>query len=392
MTEGQELFLILSLLYLSDCLVWVGRRTVLFVSPWCYRWQSRFANQSTGNSSGSVGLLNPLPPLGVVFKGCWSPISVSPVGVCDLHLAVIDKAGRSAQSGQCLPYEQIVNVNVDGKYLVLNGAKFSKCETTGQAEGLAELIRMSCQMRGADREKSIRAFIEAQFSKMEAVARFEQAMCLSRDVRWAGTVFFLFLYILTPLFAATYGLSNLVIPVAASMFLMATVTACHYAWAHRKLYPLSRNERWSNVVKMVLCPPVAIRAGDLLSVEAVVGFHPVVIAHILLGDNAVNLFRKISRDLHYQLRHGHTDANAIEIATWFATAERNAIGAYLKKECGITFSDLLIPPVWDGVATAYCPRCSAQFSVSDGECPDCPAVLKIQFPENQRLESTHEQQ
>ncbi len=34
MTEGQALFLILILLYLSECVVWIGKRTVLFSAWW----------------------------------------------------------------------------------------------------------------------------------------------------------------------------------------------------------------------------------------------------------------------------------------------------------------------------------------------------------------------
>ena len=33
-TDGQTLLLILALLYLTECLIWVKKQSIAFVSPW----------------------------------------------------------------------------------------------------------------------------------------------------------------------------------------------------------------------------------------------------------------------------------------------------------------------------------------------------------------------
>jgi hypothetical protein len=190
---------------------------------------------------------------------------------------------------------------------------------------------------------------------------------------------------------SAHGLIRFVIPVAAVMLLTASIVAVQYSRAHRTLYPLRKSDRVSNIVKMVLCPPVAIRAGDILSIEAMSRFHPVVLGNLLLGADASDFFRTLIRDLQYPLRHDHADAQCLSIVAWFVTTERNAIADFLKTECSTTFDALLIPPVWDGISTAYCPRCLCQFMVSAGECPDCPGVTMLPMSDGQKQEAIHEQ-
>lgn len=81
MTEGQTLFLILSLLYLSECVVWMGKRTVLFSAWRGSDYRIFFASERFGNNNGGLALLNPFSPLGINFLGHWIPLSIPPDGV-----------------------------------------------------------------------------------------------------------------------------------------------------------------------------------------------------------------------------------------------------------------------------------------------------------------------
>ena len=66
--EGQTLLLILVLLYLSECLIWVKRESVAFVSAWGRRWKLSVPPSWLGNASGGILFLNPLPPDKALFN------------------------------------------------------------------------------------------------------------------------------------------------------------------------------------------------------------------------------------------------------------------------------------------------------------------------------------
>ena len=95
MTEGETLFLILSLLYLSECVVWMGKRAVLFSAWWGSGYWIFFASERFGNNHGGLALLNPFSPLGSNFLGHWIPLSISPKGVCAFTLQTIGDTGSA---------------------------------------------------------------------------------------------------------------------------------------------------------------------------------------------------------------------------------------------------------------------------------------------------------
>ena len=117
MTEGQTLFLILSLLYLSECVIWMEKRTVLFSAWWGSGSQIFFASERFGNNNGGLALLNPFSPLGSNFLGHWIPLSISLDGVCAFTLQTIGDTRRLFQTGKVLRFEKISDSKADGKYL-----------------------------------------------------------------------------------------------------------------------------------------------------------------------------------------------------------------------------------------------------------------------------------
>lgn len=390
MTEGQTLFLILCLLYLSDCFVWIGRRTVLFSSRWCHRWRASFAGEHFGLADGSVALLNPLPPLGSNFLGQWAPVSMSPAGVCAFTLQVFHDTGRPIQTGMALAYEEILESRADGKHLLLNGSRFAKCCTEEQATSFVELIKRVSSETTEKRERLIQESLVAQFAKEEALSHLTQVSDLAAGIRWTCSAFFIFLYVITPIMVSIYGLDLFVIPVAVIMLLTSLFVSVKYFHTHKALYPSQSSDRLSNVTKMILCPPIAIRAADLLTLNAMLRFHPLLLANLLLGSGSAVFERTIINDLKHPIRHDLTDPQALSIVSWYAACERDLCIKFLEAQNSTAWNDILAPPSWDGVSTAYCPRCSCQFLTGSGECPDCPGVELLPFSVAQTLEVTYE--
>ena len=390
MTEGQTLFAILSLLYLSDCLVWIGRRTVLFSSRWCHRWRVIWAGDYFGNNDGSIALLNPLPFLGSNFSGHWVPVSISPTGVCAFTLQALQGNTRPLQTGVVLPYEEISDSRAEGKHLLINGSRFAKCGTMEQAEFIAELIRRVSSESTKKREELIRESLVVQFAKDHAFNRFAHVSDLATELRLPCSAFFIFLYLVTPIMVSAYGLSRFVIPVAIIMLLSAVLVSIKYFRAHKTLYPAQSHERLTNLVKMILCPPAAIRAVDLLTLDAMVRFHPLVLAHLLLRSDSLSFARVVISDLKYPIRNDLTDPQALSVVSWHAACELDACTKFLESQNVTILHDLLAPPAWDGVSSTYCPRCSCQFATCSSECPDCPGVELLPFSVAQTSAATHE--
>lgn len=374
--EAPTLLLILILLYLSECFIWVKRESVAFVSTWGSRWRLSVPPSWMGNASGGILFLNPLPPAGRVFLSHLSPISISPAGICAFNLQTLPTEARSPyQSGQFLSFNKIKDSRSDGSYLVINNEKFTKCATTKQAYALAKLIAELAKASASKRESMARAWVVKQFAADDAAALLKESAPLIEPIQQLGVILFLFLFVFTPSLAFTFGSGPLIIPVAAVMVALAVLIAIMFHRAHKKLYPAESAERLESLVKMILCPPVSIRAADILTKNLLAQYSPIVLASVLPGSGEQQFVRSVILDLKHPLRHEVSDEAAQQTIEWTATEQLNAClkGRFLKPE------ELLAPTQREENSISYCPRCRCQYVVNDGECPDCPGVELVDF-------------
>ena len=391
MTEGLMLYIVISILYVSDCLVWVGRSSVLFSQKWFNSWRAIFASEYFGNNDGGVALLNPLLPLASNFLAHFIPFSISPAGVCAFTLRSFPSNSRYSTTATVLTYEEISEVKTEGKYLLLNGERFVKCGSEEQAELFEKFIKkVSCEHIQI-REKHICEFFAAQFSKVEALTQLTHLKSILAVLKWNCSGLFIIIYVIIPILVNLYGLNRLVIPAAIIMIVTTLFISAYYWHVHKMFYPAQLLERTSNTLKMILCPPTAIRAVDLMTLKGMSQYHPLLLAGLFLGsDSFLTFARTVITDLKHPLRHEIMDSRAFAIISWHRTNELDACMKFLSKEYSITFYELLAPPSWDGVSSRYCPRCSCQFTTQSGECPDCPGVELLPFSHAQTLERTHE--
>jgi hypothetical protein len=383
MSDGQMLLLVLALLYLSDCWLWVKKQTVAFVSPWCRHWRIAALNSSFSNGRGGLLFMNPLPPLGSVFLSHLSPISISPNGICAFNLQALPAIGRPAQSGRALAFTEITGAGADGAYVLVNNQRFTKAATTKQATVIAELINRMTDADASDRERLVRAHIASQFAADEAAAILLEAQVVIRPIRTMCSVLFLFLFVATPLLASFFGLLSVFIPVVVVMVTFAVQISFMFYQAHKKLYPHESQERFEDVVKMVLCPPVSIRATDLLTRGLLSEYSPVVIAALLSGSAAQEFVRAFILDLQHPLKHEVSDEASAEIITWAASEQLRQCLEHLNRTGKSSLEVLLAPQQPVGNSISFCPRCGCQFVISSGACPDCPGVGLLAFPERE---------
>ena len=378
--EGPTLLLILVLLYLSECVIWVKRESVAFVSAWGNRWRLAVPPSWMGNANGGLLLLNPLPPAGRVFLSHLSPVSISPSGICAFNLQTLPSEARSPyQSGEFLPFSKIKDSVSDGAYLVINKEKFTKCTTPKQAHVLAKLVDALAKASASKRENLARAWVVKQFAADEAAALLKESEKLIKPIQQMGVILFLFLFVFTPSLAFTYGLSPLVIPVAVVMVALAIQIAILFHRAHKQLYPADSSERLESLIKMILCPPVSIRAADILTRHLLSDYSPLVLASVLPGSGEQQFVRGVILDLKYPLRHEISDETASQTIAWTANEQLNVCLEQVKKGRYLKPEQLLAPMQREENSISYCPRCRCQFVVSEGECPDCPGVPLVEF-------------
>jgi hypothetical protein len=380
MSEGLTLLLILILLYLSECLIWVKRESVAFVSRMGGRWRLTVPPSWLGNANGGILFLNPLPPAGRVFLSHLYPISISPWGICAYNLQTLPSEARSpAQTGRFLPFGKITKTTTDGAYLLVDDERFAKCATAKQAKTLAKLIDELSKASASKRERMARACISKQFAMDDAAALLREGNAIIEPVRELSLILFLFLFVVTPLLVSSFGLMDLIIPVAAVMVILAVLIGILFYRAHKKLFPTEASERFEHLVKMILCPPVSIRAPDILTRNLLAGYSPIVVASLLTGAGEQQFVRAFILDLQHPLKHEVSDETAAKTISWNAAEQLNVCldqvkaGRYLKPE------DLSAPAQREEKSISYCPRCRCQFVVSAVECPDCPGVELVDF-------------
>ena len=104
MSDGSLLLLVLWLIYLPECLLWVGRHSVIFAATWSRSWRAISAGEFLGSVSGSLRLVNPFPPLGRFHKVDLLPVSISPARVVAFNVQSISQSGRPRQSGASMAF------------------------------------------------------------------------------------------------------------------------------------------------------------------------------------------------------------------------------------------------------------------------------------------------
>ena len=374
--EGQTLLFVLVLLYLSECLIWVRRESVAFVSAWGRNWRLARPSSWLGNARGGILLLNPVPPAGRLFLSQLSPVSISPSGVCAFNLQTLPSEARSpSQTGEFQPFSKIKEAGIDGSYLTINNQRFVKCTTAQEARTLAESISAMAKASPSKREGMARNWIAKQFSTKDAETRLKESGALIEPIQSLSLILFLFLFVFTPVLGSFFGLMTLVIPVAVVMVSLAVMIAIMFHRVHKKLYPAESSERLESLVKMILCPPVAIRAADVLTRNLLADFSPIVLATVLPGSGEQHFVRGVVLDLKYPLGHDLSDANAVETITWAANERLSVFEHYLKPQ------ELLLPAQREENSISYCPRCLCQFVVEVEECSDCPGVTTTKWDE-----------
>jgi hypothetical protein len=226
------------------------------------------------------------------------------------------------------------------------------------------------------------SIIDSSFKRLldtrKASARWKAYRKISSLVladSWAlfGVLVTLFLLLLFRFgLAATWPLA-----IPAVMFLSHNIYAFYRT--HSVFYRNRGQERWKQIVLMVLTPTSSIRASDMTVRELFAGLHFLAIGRVLLGPaQSRELTSKTLREMLHpvEVAEEHSSSPASE---WATERWTRIVSDWAEKEFG-DLKELLAPPPKESArCIRYCPRCLTQYVVDQDNCADCPGIKLISF-------------
>ena len=221
---------------------------------------------------------------------------------------------------------------------------------------------------------AITRFIQSAFDVTELKRRREELSTRLPALRWMANSMFFALFLAGPAVVLRFGIvMTWLYLLIGTLALTGTVTFL-FRRAHRALFPQAEDERFAQCLMILLFPPAAIRAGDMLSRPLLESFHPITVASVVCPPAE---FKNAARRWLLDLQHPALPIGASHDATIAAVeagSRKTTLDAaeQLLRESGLDPADLTRPPApADESCRAYCPRCQAQFTKLDARCADC---------------------
>lgn len=380
MSDELTLFAVLCLIYVTDCFLLVGRQSVAFVTGLGRTWRVASTEAFIGTPKGGLVLLNPLPPLGQVLCSHPPPWSLSPQGVCPVNSQTLYQGGLPETEAASVAYNDLVTISARGRDLYINEEKFCTFGKPPLARRAARLIESLRGMTEAEREPAIRAYWKEQFDHEAARNRFEEAWARRRRLRTACQIMFVYLFVAAPGLVLYFQRPLLLLPLAGGMVLLALYISVEFYRTHQRLYPHSREARITGLVQMVLCPPVAIRAPDLITAPLLGAYHPLVVGLLVLsGEHFEKFAARTLRHLKYSPLDRLADRPGAAIAQWQNQLLLELAADFLDRQAHLQDDPLAPPRPGEPGLLYYCPRCLGQFTFDPGECPECPGITVVAF-------------
>jgi hypothetical protein len=298
MSDGEQLLLLLSLIYLSGCLTWVDRRTIVFATWFGGAWKAVVANCCWGNSSGSVWMQNPLLPFGVAFTCRLLPVSISPSNIVVYNVQTIGDLGRPRQSRKVAQIVPRAKFSRCGSELHVDGQLF--CDI-GDAMTAHELVVLLNKIKTRDesmRTRAISDFWTGRLSVRRTKEAIRQMLSICRPLQMFSATIFGFLFLVLPVLAVQYNVGLTVLLGAVLLFVAAVVICFRYRACRARCCPALDVGFGGDFAKMILCPPTALRVTDLILMKLSARLDALPLAILLLrGESRERFLKRYLADL-----------------------------------------------------------------------------------------------
>lgn len=297
--------------------------------------------------------------------------------------ACLNPSGRPPQSGEFICFNDMRSVGTDGKTVVVNETSFFKAGSHMFARYVSRLLRRLHDAPEAQRGRLIKQILLETLDTEAITRQLDQFRKHAKPLRILGNVLFGYLFILAPVWVWQYGFGHFGWALLVGLFAQTAAIAVLFRRAHKAMLPLGDEERFTCFLIMLLAPPTAIRAHDVLARHVLETFHPLAVARVLCP---AEIFKAFARAVLLDLRFPMwpicpvNDGSACATEQWFRSVTLEMMEKFVC-DAGLASMDLTAPPLpTDGENRSFCPRCGAQFVMMAGVCPDCGGRPLEPFP------------
>jgi len=375
MTEAQQLFVLLAVLYLVECTGWAHAHAYAFHSWLGESFKPVRPGRWFGNPDGGLLVRHLLPPLGTHFLAQWCPISFSRDAIVGYVPQAVGTVDRPNQSAQCWRRDDVEEVRVDGKYVLVNGERFVRCVGDPEARHYADRIRQ--WQTGGQPLELIARWLDESLDVDAIDSRWQEFVQRSAASRFFGNLLFCLLFVAGPFLVWQQGLLRawvfLIIPLVP-LVLGAVIT---FVRLHRFFVPDDRVDRILHAFVAAVYPLEACRAVDMVSRHVFTGYHPLAVACALCREDDFRDFgRRFLSDLHFPLQPVfHLEEPAARtVVEDFRELQIDACNRMLARE-EIELGTLMTSWMPEEGSQTYCPRCQSQFVLETGLCSVCGIEL-----------------
>lgn len=382
MSEAQLFYLVVVAVYLTECATLVRKDSVILVATWLTSWRIAHPSGLLGSEARGLFLSNPVPPLGETLVAQAWPFSLSPEGCYAYTALTTHPEGRAAQDGPYLPWGAVRGVTVEEKKVVVEGTVVARADSAVTARGWAELLTSIAKAHPADREDLIMRAIRKSLDAAEAARRRTAFADASRWLRWVCVALCVHIFAVCPLVWMNGPILRLW-PVLALVILglMWTIAVLFFR-AHAAVYGAATGDRGLVTFLCATVPTVPMRACDYLSRPLLAGVHPLAAVHALLDAEGFKKYaRAVLLDTRQPIRPECRTDNSVAKQTegWCRARLGTELEAFVRAR-GLDPADLTKPlSPRDSTSKSYCPRCDAQYALTDGVCSTCGDIPLIRF-------------
>ncbi|MCP3980536.1 MAG: hypothetical protein GY716_14635 [bacterium] len=367
MTEAWPLFALLAIFYVTEGFWWVPASCVCFWSGMRRSFLS--AEPIWRHARDSRGVL---PPRTLLANGCryltqaW-PLSISPDGITSGGWSAFEALGGGLPGGRSLAFEDVSELSVSGRRLVLRKQTFALLGSSGAAIDMLKLVRSVARTVPEEREAAIRTALEAGFDRVEVRRRIRRLRCLIRGTRMLPLLVLLNLFVLGPLSVVMIGRGVFwAICLAIHVMLAVPVTIAFVRASRRALAP-DAVDRVGVSITLLMFAPATARFLEILSCNLLAGMHPLAVASVVLEEEE---FARFARGHILAIRQVQPQDR---VQRWFRERLLESIDGLLSRT-GLSASRILEAPPREPDAVSYCPRCHAQYRDGPERCADCNGV------------------
>lgn len=381
MSDLQTLYLALIVIYCVECVHRLSPEgLVLSAGSWFRRFRKLRSGEDLYQSrKAAYFLANPLPPFGTNFV-LPPPVLVFGLrGVTNLLLHTVHRRTAARVTAPWfVRYEDVdaAHIHVLGQDIRLDGRVLARADSEWQAREAAATLREITQAGEDGRKLLLRARLRRSLDMTAAEHRRQEYGRAAWFLRIGALFLFAFLFFYVPWIILHFGLERTWQTLLFQAVLLWALPAGGYVYYHARLYPGNLGERMTTSFAMLVSPPFAIRAADLLSRDLFAHLHHLAAARVVLSEKRFLAFaRRTVRDLTFPARKTEAEPEAIE-------AEREYRAMYTEhtfralRDLGIDPDELVAAPERvDEQLLSYCPRCETQYLITGAECASCRLAL-----------------